>query len=1385
MFAVRRPRPLRAKLLTLAVATMLTYGLTTTAAHAANTYTVNDLGDQPDITHGNGICETGAGNGICTLRAAIEESDADGIDSTIKFAVPSLFTIAPNSALPAITAPVAIEGSSQPGYVSTPIVVLDGRNITTGNVVALALNVSSGASSVIEGLSIINSNTPVPPPANQGFATGIENDGSVGATIESNYIGTNGTADLGNNEFGIVVSHSDNTIQNNVISGNGEFQGCCGSGYGIYIAAGSNNLVRANLIGTNAAGNAAIGNRIFGIGIQGSVTGTMIGGSTSSDRNVISGNGHTGISINGSPTNTTIENNYIGTNASGTAAMGNAINGILINGVTGTTTIGAPGAGNIISGNSEGVEFANFINQSASATIQGNSIGTNATGTTAIGNANSGIDDQGAGLVTIGGTANGAGNTISGNGAQGIFLRGGATNVSIDSNQIGSGPPLINAGPGIEIAGNGTSNNTIHQNVIENNAGPGVKIDDATTDNVGNRISHNVLLGNSGSAPDIDLGGHRATENDALDIDTGPNNLQNYPAIDSAAAASGMTTVDGHLDSKANHGYLIEVFASSGAGPCNGDVENFLGLDTISTDGSGHATFQVVSGSALAQGVKVTATATDQSTNDTSEFSDCTAVASGVAQADLQIGNASRNTAIAGDPNHGVDYKFTVSNNGPDPNDGYNVAVTLPGTTDLPNLTVTEVTNNVSCGSITGNASQQMLECTGSSLGVTDPQTGQPDAIFEITGTVPASEPDNTQLTASATITATGSVADPNPNNTTTGTTTVLARADLSIAKDRSTARMTALTCPDQPVPCVYANMDATQNAIVYSVKLTNSGPSDAQNVVVTDTLDANQVENATYCKVLPDTTCPSLGDYSGTINEGTFPPGTVEYWITAHAKPELRNGPFPNVNRASVSSSTLRTDDTANNPSAHPFLQTADVSTTIDTVPGSPAIQFTTTGQTSAGVEWTAPTGDGGQPIQTYHVVASPCPSGGPSCTVVTNNNVPNASIGGAPAFSYIISGLTAGTTYQFNVFATNDVGDSDPATVFLTPSVSAANNIIPATGSATVDTGLAGGAQPCATGVDPSSPNCKDIVGQYSLSAPSDAGSLFGLSTVPNAQSIQSAISFVAARNFALTSTSTPTGPCYEVDFTTASIVSPDDCNVVANKAVLSTYPTTKATLTTPHLEITQQDATVSTLTLGAPCLQLRTDLRANTITDPHRNGAVIVDPDGHWSCLNPKLSNGQPMPECPETVPSTGWTKTNPCAYLYYSVVDIPSVGNIPGYDLHPNDFAPPSVRATKCTTGDFCGQPIIIGGSVHQGIKFVEKCTDAVNLTGCTTRQITFTFSSTTYFSQVRPWCVGKFPNFQYLPCVFKAQWLNKSTGNGNNDIQWQEYMTGDPGKRTTG
>lgn len=51
-------------------------------AHAAAaTFTVNSIVDIPDVSPGNGICETAFGNGVCTLRAAVQEANAkDGVD---------------------------------------------------------------------------------------------------------------------------------------------------------------------------------------------------------------------------------------------------------------------------------------------------------------------------------------------------------------------------------------------------------------------------------------------------------------------------------------------------------------------------------------------------------------------------------------------------------------------------------------------------------------------------------------------------------------------------------------------------------------------------------------------------------------------------------------------------------------------------------------------------------------------------------------------------------------------------------------------------------------------------------------------------------------------------------------------------------------------------------------------------------------------------------------------------------------------------------------------------------------------------------------------------------------------------------------------------------
>ncbi len=83
-------------------------------------------------------------------------------------------------------------------------------------------------------------------------------------------------------------------------------------------------------------------------------TNTVIGGTTPEARNVISGNSWYGIELL-LTTGAVIEGNCIGTNATGTAALGNFTDGVRV-GLASDVTIGgtAPGAGNVISGNGTG-----------------------------------------------------------------------------------------------------------------------------------------------------------------------------------------------------------------------------------------------------------------------------------------------------------------------------------------------------------------------------------------------------------------------------------------------------------------------------------------------------------------------------------------------------------------------------------------------------------------------------------------------------------------------------------------------------------------------------------------------------------------------------------------------------------------------------------------------------------------------------------------------------------------------------------------------------------------------------------------------------------------------------------------------------------------------
>ena len=119
-----------------------------------------------------------------------------------------------------------------------------------------------------------------------------------------------------------------------------------------------------------------------------------------------------------------VAGNDIGTNAAGTAALPNAYDGIYIDSGASANTIGgtAAGAGNVISGNSGDGVEITGTGTTGNVVV-GNLIGTNAAGTGALANNGlAGIMIYDSNSNTIGGMAAGAGNVISGNAGNGIQL---------------------------------------------------------------------------------------------------------------------------------------------------------------------------------------------------------------------------------------------------------------------------------------------------------------------------------------------------------------------------------------------------------------------------------------------------------------------------------------------------------------------------------------------------------------------------------------------------------------------------------------------------------------------------------------------------------------------------------------------------------------------------------------------------------------------------------------------------------------------------------------------------------------------------------------------------------------------------------------------------
>src|SRR5262249_48218784 len=137
-----------------------------------------------------------------------------------------------------------------------------------------------------------------------------------------------------------------------------------------------------NYIGVDVTGTVAMGNGT-GVDIEAAASpGTVIGGLGASQRNIISGNFGDGV-VNFGGSGVLIEGNYVGTDVSGTHALGNG-NGVEIQGTLNTVGGTVKRASNLISGNSSvGVLLPR---NSTGNLIQGNLIGTDSTGTQPVGN---------------------------------------------------------------------------------------------------------------------------------------------------------------------------------------------------------------------------------------------------------------------------------------------------------------------------------------------------------------------------------------------------------------------------------------------------------------------------------------------------------------------------------------------------------------------------------------------------------------------------------------------------------------------------------------------------------------------------------------------------------------------------------------------------------------------------------------------------------------------------------------------------------------------------------------------------------------------------------------------------------------------------------------
>lgn len=558
-------------------------------------YVVNSTLDESDADIGDLDCYTASGK--CTLRAAIQEANSTANADKIIFNIPNgdVHTINLASALPTITNPLEIDGTTQPGSDCTTKeirVILNGSNMGSPG-----LSFSNTTGGVVKGLVI------------HGFTRGINYTSSTGGSVKCNIIGLaqDGVTVVGNSESGVTLesTSTSNTIggsaagDGNVISANPD---------GIVINSSNSNVIQGNYIGTNKGGEYARGN-VAGIKIDNSSS-IEIGESDTNSLpasctgacNVISGNTDSGIyytagtsgsndnviegnfigvdktgatqvtnfvgikvtkvsnlnisynllvavdsgvraqsgttSIFGAISNLTIDNNYIGINRSGNSVLMDSTNGVFLNSAPGSTFTTAIVSNNIIGGAVRGAGVYAYGTPLSGLLVKTNYIGTNSTDTN-LGN-KYGIQllNPIASNNVIGGPNPADGNVIARNQNHGIYL-------------------------------SATQNTLIRNNTIRNNANDGILLhNNLKTYNV--TMIENSIFDNDGLGINLlQYAGEVVSFNDDGDLDSsevagdGPNNLQNFPVLTKATYVGTTLSMYGGFQSEAGKYYRLDFYSSA------------------------------------------------------------------------------------------------------------------------------------------------------------------------------------------------------------------------------------------------------------------------------------------------------------------------------------------------------------------------------------------------------------------------------------------------------------------------------------------------------------------------------------------------------------------------------------------------------------------------------------------------------------------------------------------------------------------------------------------------------------------------------------------------------------------------------------------------------